>query len=327
MNFDVGVCEIVAGFTALFKAAEKGHDKCVKTLLRAGAKSSKYDLIAATLNGHEKCVHLLLKEGADVNGKPEGTPIVIHTAEEGHDRCLDLLIQAGADVNATGATGDTALIKAARNGFPKCVNLLIKAGANVNQVNHKSCTALMKAAGNIRDKVKSGRNITLMADNVQTGATLSIQCVKLLLKAGAHVNKVNQAGLTALTASIVQNDGYLEELTRMLFAAGDTIDGAAGDTIDGAAGDTIEGATQCKHRVWPSGGDVTLPEHLLELIEPRDIRLMDLCRRTIRNHLLQMSTVNLFCRIPLLGIPSLLSNYLLYNVSLSCTDDYNDRNC
>ena len=50
---------------------------------------------------------------------------------------------------------------------------------------------------------------------------------------------------------------------------------------------------------------------------PREIGqlgLKHLCREAIRKHLLQMSNVNLFVRVPLLGLPSLLTEYLLYNV-------------
>ena len=45
--------------------------------------------------------------------------------------------------------------------------------------------------------------------------------------------------------------------------------------------------------------------------------LMHICRRTIREHLLQMSRVNLFVRVPHLGLRSLLTDFLLYDVSLA----------
>ena len=304
------------GFTALVKAAENGHYKCVMALLRAGAKSTKYALWAATLRGHDKCVYLLLKQGTDANEKTEGTPILIHPAEEGYEKCLDLLIRAGVDVNATDPYGDTALIKAARNGQTKCVDLLIKSGADVNHVNTKLSTALMKAAGNGMDKIKtviSNRNRNINGRNYSSthntnyskvAVHSSIHCVKLLLVAGVHVNKVNKAGFTALKCGIAQHEEDTKELAMLLFAAGDTLDGTT--VINGTAA--------------PSVSNFKIPEYLLEVMDPQEMCLMDMCRRTIRKHLQQMNHLNLFCVMPSLRIPSLLTNYLLYNRSLTCSD-------
>ena len=50
--------------------------------------------------------------------------------------------------------------------------------------------------------------------------------------------------------------------------------------------------------------------------EASTLCLKDICRRTIREHLLQMCLVNLFVRVPHLGLPSSLAKYLLYDVSL-----------
>ena len=44
--------------------------------------------------------------------------------------------------------------------------------------------------------------------------------------------------------------------------------------------------------------------------------LKGLSRETIRKHLLQISPVNLFCRIPQLQLPDIITAYLLYNMSL-----------
>ena len=45
--------------------------------------------------------------------------------------------------------------------------------------------------------------------------------------------------------------------------------------------------------------------------------LKHMCRSAIRKHLLRVnSSINLFVRIPQLGFPSLLKNYLLYKKSL-----------
>ena len=54
------------GWTALIKAACNGHDKCVDTLIRAGAdvdiqtKYGRTALIVAAEWGHDKCVDMLI---------------------------------------------------------------------------------------------------------------------------------------------------------------------------------------------------------------------------------------------------------------------------
>ena len=58
---------------------------------------------------------------------------------------------------------------------------------------------------------------------------------------------------------------------------------------------------------------IEVPDYLKPSVE---IRLMNICREAIRKHLLQMSDVNLFSRIPKLGLPTMLSQYLLYDVFL-----------
>ena len=82
------------------------------------------------------------------------------------------------------------------------------------------------------------------------------------------------------------------QLRKLLFAAGETFDGRI-----------------------PEGYE-PLPE------DPRDMSLNAKCRTALRNHLLQLNAeTNLFIRIPELGLPTLLREYLLYDVSI---DDEND---
>ena len=51
------------------------------------------------------------------------------------------------------------------------------------------------------------------------------------------------------------------------------------------------------------------------------LRLSHLCRASIRKHLLQMSNMNLFARVPKLGIPKPLMKYLLFTEMLDEDDD------
>ena len=83
-----------------------------------------------------------------------------------------------------------------------------------------------------------------------------------------------------------------------------------------AAGETVrKNATHIvsKHKYGSHSTEV--PGFLQELLKP-DLNMMDICRRAIREHLMNLSNVNLFVRIPELGLPAPLISFLLYNVSL-----------
>ena len=60
---------------------------------------------------------------------------------------------------------------------------------------------------------------------------------------------------------------------------------------------------------------VEIPGFLQELLKP-DLNLMKICRRVIREHLMKLSNVNSFVRIPQLGLPAPVQSFLLYHVSL-----------
>ena len=59
--------------------------------------------------------------------------------------------------------------------------------------------------------------------------------------------------------------------------------------------------------------------------KPRKLCLMAKCREVIRGHLLRYSIVNLLVRVPQIGLPSLLTDYLLYNMSLDGDGDDGDN--
>jgi len=80
--------------------------------------------------------------------------------------CLNLLVDAGADINAE-STRSTPLSFAAGYGHPKLVAAVIEAGANVNWHDDTGWTPLTWACWRYR---------------------ASVECVELLLNAGADVN-------------------------------------------------------------------------------------------------------------------------------------------
>ena len=283
------------GNTALMLAVNGRHLQCLKFLLQAKANvniknyQGETALISAARNGHIECLELLMKSGADVNcADGFGFTALKVTSRNEHDRCLDVLIRAGADVN-NGDGGVTALMLAAGSSQISYVTQLIKAGADVNFKGIGGDTALIYALiANSNDCMKilieagaDSSGHALICKVVEENWQLKKSHINDLLYAGASVNT---GPGNALTTCLKRSDEDQENLTQLLFAAGEEL-----------KADEIE----------------DLPDYLNP---PEHMSLMHLCKESIRNHLLQISKVNLLIRVPQLALPSQLVEYLLYGV-------------
>ena len=276
------------GCPVLITAASRGDFISMRALLTAGADENMRSLIEGTTaliscpgrsilckETRKICVNLLIYNGADVNIFDEDgkTALMCAAAAVGNETVVRLLINAGADVNIADNQGRTALIEAAstpRVENEPMVKALIDAGADVNIADNWGRTALTEAAfeGNF-------------------------QCMKLLLKEGAHVNKFSCRG------NIVTY--YLEHTTRIKKCIPKLLQ-AAGEEIGSSLGGKIPAYLK-KH------DGITL-------------ELKHICREAIRKHLLELNShQNLFSRIPRLGLPSALVRYLLYYRSVDADDD------
>ena len=278
--------------TACMLAAQSGHERCLEALLEAGADVNalgmygKTTLMLAVETGQAKCVNMLLKAGADVNdcdtvGSIRGKTVLMHAAEKGDVNCLNMLLKAGADVNQKSKLELTALMFAIRFGQNTCVKSLIQAGADVNLTDNNGSTAL----------------ILLCQD------TESISTLQLLLKSGAHVNKINSYGTNALKYHLALFPSPNKTMVMTLFAAGERIDG------------TTVTAGRLIFRGHVIHQEIPVPEYLLN----NDLKfcLKHICREAIRKHLIDLKPhEHLFGRIPRLGLPILMTEYLLYNTSL-----------
>ena len=285
---DVNITD-VNGYTPLTISVDHGHEHCVRLLIRAGADVNKptdekhTPLMCAASTGNESCLEMLLKAGADVNTteRCECTALMFAT-QKAKWQCLDLLLRAGADVNNRGSYDHLPIIVAAFYGGREGVDLLIKAGADVNTtvtegVVELGTTALIEAA-----------------------ASNSLGSIKLLLCAGAFVNKKSSANINALEGHIHRRICNVK-IERLLFAAGENVDEEK--TISLFSTETIR-----------------TPEHLKSTPA-----LKDQCRHKIRNILLGIDPFHhLFNRIPKLGLPSSLVKYLLFDMSLNEMDDDDD---
>jgi ankyrin repeat protein len=223
-----------AGATALMWAAEGGHSEIVATLCdrsadlnlqcKAGAtalmrvagrqppaenifvelmsrgadftltnKTGAAALHWAARAGFEAGIALLLEGnvGVDICDSHDQTPLYL-AAYSGHHSTVVKLAQHGADINSQMTTGATPLMAASSFGRAAVVKWLCARGAELNvQDPAGGFTALMAAAD-----CMSGQK-----SNWPEGVTKQdfLECVQILLEAGANKILVNSAGDTALT--------------------------------------------------------------------------------------------------------------------------------
>ena len=293
-----------SGTSALLYAAMENHDECVEMLTHAGADMNVCDKDShKAFGGNKPCLHLLLQTGA----KNDKDFALWTKAKCGNSKGMELLIAAGADVNTVGEEQKMGLAVAANYGHSQCVKLLINAGADLDKKDvfgytalycasmkgHAQCVDLLLTAGADVNVTDTKGNTILMA----AAATGSEQCVKRILKAGAYVNKSNDMNQNAFMNFFAYHSS--RNLAMLLFAAGEEIDGT-----------TIE--VEPWHRGIIS---MEVPEYIQN--KQLQMCLKHLCRETIREHLIMLDRYShLFDRIPRLGLPSSLTQYLLYYCSL-----------
>lgn len=149
----------IDGATPLLLAATSGNEKgkadVAKTLLNAGADSSKLDssgqsaLHLAAWNGSVGVVSALINRSVDLNLKTNSGYTPLHAAAwNGHHSVVGRLLKAGAKPNAVDSDGWTPLHKAAYRGHVKAVEALLANGADKSIKNGVEMTALEMAQSN-----------------------------------------------------------------------------------------------------------------------------------------------------------------------------------
>ena len=226
---------------------------------------------------------------------------------------MDVLTKAGANVNSVDNRGLTPLLWALKKDNKTVVERLIEAGADVNMVTQSSPNSPMSALSEASEispeltrlLIQVGADLNLPSHN---GGVLALSSrsrlhnVCLLLRAGVKINIFNHNKVNTLKRHIAEQHPFVKrKMSMLLYAAGEIIDGFTVEEIH-------------------SDGKVTrieVPDFLFSFF-----CLQHLCREAIRRHLINLDPhTHLFSRIPKLPLPTLLSKYLLYDVSL---DDVNN---
>ena len=208
------------GATALYLASIRGSAATIERLLKAGADpnergvAGETPLMLAARNGNTGAIRVLLDHRADVNAMDElrGTTPLMWAAEQSHAEAIRLLIQRGADLAAV-SKPDT---RNSRNNLamPVSARLNSELGA-LGQQRARAARAGTARNGETGDAAAfvnfrrrpapvDGGGLTAL---VYAAREDCLDCVKVLLEAGAGVNQRTKYGWTELLTA-TQNRHY-----------------------------------------------------------------------------------------------------------------------
>ena len=293
----------------LLSAVRPGHAPSVLLAIRQGTdvnafhKTDVHDrlemeqataLTVAAAHDIVDVVDVLIEQGADVNlNKPPGRTPLMAAALFDSMTTVQKLIDAGADLNKLDQNGNTALHLAIQNHVHSTeerisIGLLIEVGTDVNIPDNKGYTALISAVdkeyfGYVEALIKAGADVNykgwmLFQCAVRGGSVIALH---LFFRAGININTAPSALIWCASTWDSWNECLL-----MLAAAGEKINKDA----------------------------VPIPEYQ----NPEKVAsLMHLCREAVRNRLLELDPhTHLFSRVPRLGLPTIITEYLLFNMPI-----------
>ncbi|KAM0914420.1 hypothetical protein ACQ4PT_011597 [Festuca glaucescens] len=168
--------------SALHLAAANGRVRVCRYLVQdlgfpvdAWSSSGDTPLVLAATHGHTKTAAYLLERGANPHAPDSHGETPLHWAAcNGNRELAMLLLQRGVDPDATNPRG-TPLHVAASRAYPEIVALLLSHRADPNKVANCVFTPLVSSI-----------------------VSSSLECMKLLIQAGANVNTGGFSGTTPL---------------------------------------------------------------------------------------------------------------------------------
>nr|XP_048303911.1 ankyrin repeat domain-containing protein 29 isoform X1 [Myodes glareolus] len=215
-----------SGTTALFFAAQQGHNDVVRFLFGFGAstecrtKDGGTALLAASQYGHMPVVETLLKHGANIHDQLyDGATALFLAAQGGYLDVIRLLLSSGAKVNQPRQDGTAPLWIASQMGHSEVVRVMLLRGADRDAARNDGTTALLKAANKgyndvIEELLKFSPTLGILKNGTSAlhAAVLSgnIKTVALLLEAGADPALRNKAN--ELPAELTKNERILHLL-------------------------------------------------------------------------------------------------------------------
>lgn len=198
----------------------------VASWVSMGHAGSREDFFVAITRDHRQTIESLLQRGFDPNTLDDrGQPgLVLALRLESYEAAAALSDHPKLDVDAAGPTGETALMMASLRGKTALVRHLLARGAAVNR---PGWSALHYAASAPDEEpmkllLAKGAEINAESPNRTTPLMMAAQygpidCVDLLLKAGADARRRNDLGLSAADfASRAGRDSLAAKLERLI---------------------------------------------------------------------------------------------------------------
>lgn len=278
----------------------------------------------AIYNNKEENVEILLKHGADINVKDDNSYMPLYSGVMVENvEIVKSLLQAGADPNKCNRVSrqDYALLMAVSLGNVDIVRVLLDAGADPNVTGANKATALHKCQ---KLKNKDGRDAILL----------------MLIKSGAKLNVTDKDGYTPLHNCVMQSvlGNFSLSTMKILVQAGSSLcmekrSSADQSRTPGSPNSPLcflvwRGFLEAAEYLIECGWDVSseswmflpgkTPEqskfHQLMQELTLSVRpLTNICRKSIREHLLQCSVGSeILTSIQSLPLPASIKNFLSF---------------
>lgn len=180
------------------------------------------DALSSARLGDTRQLVDLLDRGIDVNTVDEqGNTLLILAAREGNADTVESLLKYRPSLGQRNLAGDSALMLAVLRGHDKVAAQLLAAGAPVNQ---EGWAPLHYAAFEghldlVERLIAAGAAIDALAPNKSTALMLAarnghIDAVRALIRAGADLDLRNDAGQTADSWAMANNNTDIASLIR-----------------------------------------------------------------------------------------------------------------
>ena len=320
----------------LMLAAINSNIDCMRMLLKHGSnpntqeKNGNTALMMSARAKDVQCLQLLIDRGADLNLKDDDQfhALMIAQCCENNNACTSLLIRAGSSLNTVNAYNETPLNYAIDSDNEVIFDHLIKFGVDVNQLTGDGCTPLWCVINSyeqiaapesyIKTLLRNGANPNIGRYPAHTLAARSsyMECLQLLLKAGANIDTVDPQFGTILSIA-----GYMGSITMIRIAwnyhAKINISPKEPDVYPLIPDDEALITLFATGQNWSffESGNSDIPSYLTE--SRKEKTLKNLSREAIRKYILNNGRhIDLFREIPLLQLPQLINSYLLYEMRM-----------
>ena len=346
----------VKGETPIFIAANLGHTDCLKEILAqkdTAVNVTNHDgctaIVGAIRNQKLDSVSMLLKYGLQANlcqpvgnkySRSEGNLYPLMWAiNTDYPSCVDYLLSHGADPSLVSVYGQNSYQHAISQDRADCLSILLEHQSSKHLVEkERRFKSVLQRLKDLKKGLVRRRHTVclneLLIESMRTYPRTSPECAAVLLFHGADVNYRNRRHMSSLDFAA---ERIMIQHARLLLNHNADVSSKRKSSrnlmshigVDGVASQKLNNADDMmkvmKMLLLVAGHDTNqkyekVPNDLKDfsdLISHKCLlTLQGWCRSTIRKHLMNIHSGNLFCLIPQLPIPKSVQKYLSYTEQL-----------